>query len=533
MLKRSRIDLNSHLTFKSSIELGPADIQRCSEICGTINQCGIVLDIAKEIAEYSVGQILECKWCKGGNIFVMPSSILDAWNHGYASLDEPFICDNLQCVSPSYIHSCSYCNDSWWFSSKKLSETRDIGLPESYCVACRYENSQSDIEICRACEFICNGCYNGFCKKYHQKRGSCCIKDKCLNTYCERCSLFNRHAYSELLPIISAEDVLDINTKQCIVCVCGLDKLRKTWITVDGSNEQVSEYEYYYHFPHYKDRFNCYFIIELLKDCELVQIMGGYKNKGQIPSSINDVLRTIAVYATGFHFVDTEDVYIPGDCIGLHEICIGDRQCELSVLYDDICQYSAVVSGDFALKCTNNFVLLDTDILQSIQSQKSYSIIILPRHLRPNHSKCVWYIHVCDSCKVSIWANKSCYYDYNALLSPDEITRTICGHCIKQQDTDYLQLIKLCPNCRFECNGCKITLCNSHMASHCACCNAKYCNDCINMIGFNDCDYCISSICVYCQVIKVCGSRSSIKSVFELDDSNILNVCKDCSELLD
>ena len=455
---------------------------------------------------------MSCKLCKIGNIFVMPSSILNACNHVYGSADEPFICDNVWCGSPSYIHPCSYCKDSWWFSSKKLSETRDIGLPESSCVACKYEDSHSELEICRDCEYICNGCYNGFCKRYHQYKQSC-LKEKCLNKYCSRCSLFNNNAYSELLPIIGSEVNRNSNKKKCIVCVCGLDKLIPRQL----------EYEYYYHYPNFKDRFNCYFIIELLKQTELVQIVTGYNKSNnyntnvRLPSSITNVLRNIAVYATGFHFIDTEDVYIPDS-----DICIGERQCELSVLHDHICQYSALITGDFALKCSNNFVLLDIKVLQSIEyNKKSYNIITMPRYYRPEHSKCIWYIHVCDCCKVSIWANKSCYYDYNAKLSPDEISRTICDYCINQQDKDYLPLVKLCPKCRFKCNGCQMTMCNSHMESKCECCDAKYCHQCINIIGFSICDYCNSSICLFCQIVKVCQSSM-----------NVLNVCTDCESLV-
>ena len=272
---------------------------------------------------------------------------------------------------------------------------------------------------------------------------------------------------------------------------------------------ESKQFNYLYPFENFQDRYDCYNINEAVQQSDFLRnIINDDDDKKRISM-------LIASYATGLHFIQHKEVKYPEILSETStSLIIGDRYCELSLLKGDIPLYPR---SEVTSNCTNTIFYPDENALAFVSEAVGMKELI--SFLEAHHALCCWYIHTCDLCKVSIWANEYSYSNYSTHWAPKILIETVCCHCIRNEmQLPYVPIIKLCSSCRFTCGACKLLMCNSHIVETCCCCQSHFC-DCIKSPYyetcpfFEKCRHCNSIVCRNCVNHDVCGKYG---------------ICKDC-----
>lgn len=435
------------------------------------NSITFPLDIVSIICQFAVGFIESCPQidCIDGEVFILPSELIYAMNHSYQDDEMHHYCNNADCNVASFVHPCASCN-SFILSLQKLTHTKDIGHPLSPCIAC--STIYRDNELCSYCYYICHGCGNRCCYRYHNPF----ICSQCLNKYCPLCDDFMEHSYK----LISTLNI-DLSTNLCIICHCDLSALKQS--TVDGL-------EYFYEFDHFKDRFTFWFLIQIIENCTLVQ---------NLDIDIN-LITLIAHYANGFHFIDPDGQHFVMNVSSQQqsEQCCISSTCEISLLYEDIIPYSPSNSFD----CMASIISM-CGTQQSLQFTDDIKLL---QNLYES-GECTWNVYFCDKCHYQVFASK---FDYNQLPAivniynplPDDMNDHICNRCYIDDGV----IVKLCHSlcCSFKCATCASRQCNTHLLLKCNGCGLCFCMDCVhryhNYESFmKRCNICEIQICFFCQ----------------------------------
>ena len=234
------------IKWSSDLELTANDKHALYQLHQNIMYSSLTLncDIAKNIAEYSLGWIKLCPACEETELLITPSRLIDVCFDGQnesksiqcpACLSNIYIdiCDNHALHDRNAMINHSYCN--WWIYWAHRDEIHWLPLPEtSICKACLmecmnickinkwYDSFPPFKSLCNECTYSCCLCENLFCNNKHI--GYQC--NECNLIYCQMC-----HEYC-----------LSRINKSCINCFYHLQK-------------------YVSHYPNLQDRliFNNYF----------------------------------------------------------------------------------------------------------------------------------------------------------------------------------------------------------------------------------------------------------------------------------
>ena len=462
----------------------------CQQMVSLLSEVIIIIDnnikfpydISSMIVQYACGLIEHCPVidCIEGEVLILPSDIMHAMNHSYFEPEINHYCNSDDCNIPCFVHPCNSC-DSWFLSLKKIQETRDIGHALSGCIACEYINYTCQ-ELCENCYYICDGCGNRFCNRAHKSFE--CVQ--CCKEYCNLCFDFMMHGYRLIHQDLQEEHEEEI----CISCYCDLSKVKKS--NVDGN-----QFHYLYEFDHYKDRFNFWFLIQIIKKCTLIQNMNLDTN----------LIKLISYYSTGFHFIDEAGKHFVMNSSSDDKMCDSiSAKCELSLLHNDIIPYSRQNS----FGCMASIIsLCGFDQLKILE----FNDIFTMQNLYSS-GDCSWYAYICDVCHYQIFATKfDMDWDYQDLLylsSKKEVSLpVVCDHLCHICYIEDKIKIKLCHShlCSFKCASCQSRQCNKHLVLKCYGCGMCFCQSCVykhyNHESFvTNCNVCNKKICYFCHTLS-------------------------------
>ena len=416
---------SSSIHWNSNLSLNYVDRNVLIKLLKAITQSidTLCLDIAKEIAEYSLGWIKLCPTCIKGEVLIIPSFISDV-DHCDSYQDEIDLqCSDTKCTQNCYIHLCDECplipgkplNDyfsiGWWLHSESMSDTKYIEQPmNSSCRICVDLYGVSK-ELCVECTYLCSGCGNKYCTSAHLDYH--CIH--CNRNLCQYCfSWMINHpkdASYQAINIIEEDSVI-INSKtlkSCINCFYKLDVIHFANIN---------------HISNFKDRYQFYVHVQSLMT---------------LPISLGiNTCSIIAQYSVGLLLLcqqDGCDAYFHAMYSDLNYFITPSFHCDANdhenyVHYCDLCKCQYWVN--------------------TIPSYYTYqnSDNRLPISLVGDHPYQNWTSSVYDSRRPNI--------------------------CKSHMEGK--QIFKLCHDCSFKCNGCDGVFCVSgHMYFQCDTCSKKYC----------------------------------------------------------
>ena len=216
------------IKWSSDLELTHNDKHALYQLHQNIMYSSLTLhcDIAKNIAEYSLGWIKLCPACEECELLITPSRLIEVCFDGQnksksikcpACLSNIYIdiCDNHALHDRNAMINHAYCN--WWIYWAHRDDIHWLPLPETcICKACLmecmnickinkwYDSFPRFKSLCNECTYSCCLCQNLFCNNKHI--GYQC--NECNLIYCQMC-----HEYC-----------LSRINKSCINCFYHLQK---------------------------------------------------------------------------------------------------------------------------------------------------------------------------------------------------------------------------------------------------------------------------------------------------------------------
>ena len=136
--------------------------------CKMVKQCDISNLAITLIGEFSLGCIVSCE-CKNGEVLILPS--MEKNFKKFKCRD----CNGGICVTIK----CNNCIDEENLFSYP-PKNYQVPYPAVSCIICSF--SDDTCSICPNCSFICKGCLDFYCKRYHLKQ----ICPTCGSEYCDK-----------------------------------------------------------------------------------------------------------------------------------------------------------------------------------------------------------------------------------------------------------------------------------------------------------------------------------------------------------